>query len=718
MTAPRALHSDHWYRVASLKPRLQPGTRIQRQILRGKEWFIFTHAISARHYRLNKKTYALIGRLDGEHTLDALWHGLQRTLGDDAPTQDDVLTILAQLLESGLVLYDSMPDWGMLQQFVQAPRLRQQRNHLNPFAFRLRLFNPTALLNRLSFLPAMVFHPATALLWICLVGWALLQAALEWNAISAYAGTHFLTPRYLWLAWLTYPLMKAVHELNHALAVRRWGGKVSEMGLGFFLLVPAPYVDASAATAFPSKWQRMAVSCAGIAVELGLAAAALLVWLTAEAGLVRDFAFVVMTIGSLSTLVFNGNPLMRFDGYYILSDFLGLPNLATRSQRWWSRLIQRYVTGKAQQAGSHATGSEHLWLMFYTPASWIYRVLISIVIVRWIATQSAFVAILAMVWLIYLLTVQPLWNLLKTATIPAHPDAQRGKPLFAVAVIAATLIIGTFCVPLPSGTVAGGVVWLPEHALVRTATEGEVARILVRDGQAVRKGQALVTMQEPAMAADKLRLESQIRGTETEQASSWLNAPQKGRDAFDKLEQLHNESAQLDAQLKKLTLRAGIDGLFVLPDPHSKLGRSFSKGSLIAHVLGPEATVIRTVVSQDDIGRIREGIASISVRLAEVDDRVFNAHLLRIEPAATTRLPSAALGDKGGGRLVTDPTDREGITLLEPAFLVDVQLSGHEVPRAGGRAWVRFEHAARPLAQTLMWQLRQLFLQLRVADKQ
>ncbi len=125
------------------------------------------------------------------------------------------------------------------------------------------------------------------------------------------------------------------------------------------------------------------------------------------------------------------------------------------------------------------------------------------------------------------------------------------------------------------------------------------------------------------------------------------------------------------------------------------------------------------MISQDDIGRIREeGIRSIDVRLEEAGNRDFTGRLLRITPAATNHLPSIALGDRGGGNLVTDTGDKDGLTALEPVFLVDVELPQHNILRTGGRAWVRFGYGKKTLADTMTWRFRQLFLKLFSTEKQ
>ncbi len=175
----------------------------------------------------------------------------------------------------------------------------------------------------------------------------LVLAVQNGPGLWAHGQRWMATPRFALLAAVLYLPIKLVHELAHGLAVRRWGGQVREAGVTLMLLMPVPYVDASAATGFAQRRARIAVSAAGIMTELALAAVALPLWLWLDDGLARDCAFVTLVVAGVSTLLFNGNPLQRLDGYYILCDALDLPNLGPRSRAWWLDLLRRHLLGVA-----------------------------------------------------------------------------------------------------------------------------------------------------------------------------------------------------------------------------------------------------------------------------------------------------------------------------------------------------------------------------------
>ena len=166
-------------------------------------------------------------------------------------------------------------------------------------------------------------------------------AGVHWPELSENLADRVLAVENLLVMWLCFPVVKFLHELGHAYAVKNGGGEVHEMGIMLLVFTPVPYVDASAASGFRSKWRRALVGAAGMLTEILIAAVFIVVWVAAEPGWLRAIAFNVGLSAGVSTVIFNANPLLRFDGYYILSDLIEVPNLGARGNQYWRYLLER-----------------------------------------------------------------------------------------------------------------------------------------------------------------------------------------------------------------------------------------------------------------------------------------------------------------------------------------------------------------------------------------
>jgi putative peptide zinc metalloprotease protein len=710
-----ALTSPHWYRVASLHPRLRPHVSVRMQITRGRAWYVLFNQATGRHHRVNAVAYELVGRLDGRRSVDEVWQLLLDRMGDDAPGQSDVIRILAQMTDAGLVQAEITPDVRALLNIQQARKAKATRAQLNPLSFRLGLFNPSSMLERMGPLGRALWSVWLQWPWLLLVlsmGWV---ALLNLNEVLAWGREFFLTPAYLAMAWVAYPLMKCLHELGHALALRRYGCEVPEVGVNFFLFMPMPYVDASASNRLTNRWQRAHISAAGIWVELGLAALGALVWFNVEDGWVRQAAFVVMSLGGLSSLLFNGNPLMKLDGYYLLCDVLDVPNLAGRSGQAFGRFVSRILAvvlrlpSEPNQTLVSTDTTERWALRLYVPLSWTYRLGISTLIVYWAADKAAWLGLAVLLWSAWTLLIQPVWLWYQSLGGSADLAQARGKALLVVTSAMAALIGALACVPLPASMVAEGVVWLPENAQVRASTDGEVETVWVQSQQKVTQGETLITLKSPGLETDVKVLQAQIERSESEYNAAFGSDPLKMKNAQEALERDRAGLRKLQKDLAGHVLRAGVAGQFVLSRGHDLEAQQVQRGQVLAYVLGPQPTVIRAVLPQRDVDEVRSRLQGVSVMLDEHPGHVMQARWLREVPAAANQLPQAALADRMGGRVPTRAADKQEWHPAEPTYVFDVQLDV-ALTRAGGLARVRMDLAEQPLWVLLMQRMRQLLL--------
>jgi putative peptide zinc metalloprotease protein len=707
MTQP--LVSGSWYRIASLRPSLVAGLKIVRQQVRDQVWHVLVEPGSGRQMRLNPAAYALAGRCDGRSTVEDLWQAELARAGDEAPTQDEALRLLAQLSRAGMLQFDTAPNLSLLFARRSEDEERSRRAFINPLALRTRLFDPTRLLDALAPLVDRLARWPLLLMWIVGVLLAGLAAAVAFPALKVDATRVLATPSSYAIAWLVYPLVKALHELGHALAVRHYGGAVREVGLSLMLLTPAPYVDASAANAFQGARQRAVVSAAGILVELALATLGMLAWTVLSPGLARDTALVVVLVCTISTLVFNANPLLRLDGYYLLCDALELPNLALRSQSWWSSQWRRLLgAASALPAGTLSAG-ESKWLVFHAPASLAYRLALLGALVFWIGHQSWLLGWLAAIALVALGVYAALRKLLLVAA--GAPDAHsRQRGLMAAGAFAAAVLLVLFVVPAPASVVARGVVWPPDRAQLRPQAAGFIEGEPVRDGADVAAGDVVLTLADPTLVAQREKTASERTGLLAQQYQALLTDPARAADLNAQIERNDAELVRAEQQLENLALRAQSAGRAVWPHERDLPGSYAKRGDMLGYVLGPEPAQVRLVLRDEDLLRVRGRVQSIEVRLADAPTASLPATLRSETPAATRQLPSAALGDRNGGPVAVDPADKDGLKTQAPVFLLDVLVSELGADRIGGRAWVKLVLPSEPVGLQAVRVLRQMLV--------
>ena len=705
------LFSPHWYRVAELRPRLRRHVRVHRQVQRGQVWYLLEDPLGGRSHRLTPAAWAFVGRLDGRVTVDALWHALIEEWGDEAPGQDDIVALVGQLHQADLLQADMAPDVEELFERQRRQARRELLGLVNPLAFRVPLFDPAPLVERLAPVFGGLFRRALLLPWLALVLTAAVLAGQDWGEITAQTAQRLPEARYWLLAWLVYPVLKALHELGHALALRRFGGRTHEMGITLLLLMPVPWVDASAAHLLSDKWQRMAVSAAGILVETTLAALALLLWRQVSPGLVSDLAFVTFAIGGASTVLFNANPLLRFDGYHLLADWLEIPNLAARSARWWAEWAQRHLLRLPPRQPLVTAPGEARWLAGWGLAAWLYRALLMVALAGWLSGVSLWLAAAVAGAFAWGLLLRPAWRALQFVRHAPGLDERRwrvwavGGGALALAVLLVTRL------PLPWGTLAPAVVWVPEAAQVRAAVDGRLKRILVKDGATVRAGQALFELDNPPLRLRRLELRARLADLEPQYQAALRDDPGKAGQLAEALASVRGELREVQDEIDRLTVRAASGGRIVIDHPQDRLGTWVARGDTLAFVLDEtRPATLRAVLPQADYALLRDHTHGATAWLASRPGQVLAVDRLHLRPAASDRLPSPALAWRNGGPVLTDPADDTATRPLQPQFVLEARLPALTLPRVGERAWLRVESGPAPLWTRLRLRWEQLML--------
>lgn len=716
----QALFSEHWHLVRHLRPKLRDSVAALPRLLRGKQWVLLHDAFTQKFIRITPEAWQVIALMNGQRTLDEIWemacaagHGAR---AEHIVGQQDLVQMLGQLYSSDMLSTQMPADaQEMLARFRKQRMQRWKQSYLNPLSVKIPLFHPDKWFDRQVRLADVVFARPALIVWLAVVLPAVFLVWQHWTGLTENFSDRVLAAHNLFILWLTYPAVKAVHEWAHGLAVKAWRGSVREIGVLFILFVPVPYVDAGSSYRFASKWQRAAVAAAGIMAELLLGALAVYVWLWAEDGLVHALAFNVILIAGVSTLLVNGNPLMRYDGYYILTDVLEMPNLSQRAKEYWVYVSDRFLFGARDAKPPLGWMSERFWLCAYGLVAPIYRIAIMVSLIWFVAKEYFFFGvILALVsaWLTLGMPLGKAFRHVWSGHTLARYRTRALRRLYVYVMVSAACLCA---IPLPFYTVQEGVVWLPEQAVVRAPVDGHIALHAVQPQQAVEVGAVLLALDNPQLMQDRQLAQERVGALQLQirqvQPQDVLQVQILSR-------QLQAEEAKLlrlQQQVDVLTLRAEVAGYWYPVEMDAMQGRFVHKGSVVGYVAEQASDVVRVAVQQDDMELIESRLRAVRVRLATDTTYEYAAELTRTTPGGDFKLVSPALGIDGGGQIAARAAQDGSAHALDRMFDVDVTLAhpqGQRLtsPAFGQRAYVRFDLGHTPLAWQWFLRIKQLFL--------
>ena len=511
-----------------------------------------------------------------------------------------------------------------------------------------------------------------------------------------------LDPANLPLLTLCFWIVKAFHELGHAFACKKFGkaegtgGEVHAMGIMLLVFMPLPYVDDTSSWALRKKWRRAFVAAAGMYVELAIAAIAAIVWSrTSEGTTTHALAYNVMFIASAATLLFNANPLLRFDGYYILSDLLEIPNLQTRAKQYLYYLVKKFPWGVRNPRNPAHSQGEAAWFFFYGIASSLYRIFISVRILLFIADKlflvGAGLAISALIgWVL-----KPMGKFVHYLGTSGELARVRPRAVLTTLAVLAIIITLVGLIPQADYSKVEGIAWPRNQAVIYAETDGFIRTVLEESGSQVTTGQKLLQADNAELYARQKALKAK-----RDRLQAWWLAAQTSDIAS--ADALAAQVAAVDEQIAKvgediesLTIKAPIDGTWIAPGLEQSKGAFMQRGQALGLVANVDDLIIRGTASQ------RIGITGIhdrvEIRVKGRPDLEQYGTIERILPAGLETLPSPALGYAAEGSIETDPDDPKGLRPAERIFEIRIKPDSCENLLPGQRVIVRIERDEKPL---------------------
>ena len=684
-------YSDAWHRVAAVRACLRSSVRAHRQSFRGQDWVVLRDSLSSDFFRVTAEAYAFLSRLSPHRTIDEVWVEWLEAEPELALTQEEVVQLLGQLHLSNLLQFDRGAASGSLFERYRERRGREIKALLMGFlAIKIPLIDPDRFLDRMLPLIRWLMGPFGWLLYGALIVLGL-KALVDESGRLFDQSAGLLAPANLGLLYVGLVVAKLVHEFGHAAACKRFGGEVHKMGVMLLLFAPLPYVDATASWGFRSRFHRLLVGASGVLAEFAVAAVAALIWANTAPGVINALAYNVIFVASVSTLLFNLNPLMRFDGYHMLVDWLEVPNLFQRSRDQLKYLGERFVLGVKTAQPAARTRKEAWLLPTYGIVSLVYWLMLMSTIIFFIAEQYLEVGI-ALAWIVFFTALGlPVLKFIQHLVSSPRLQHQRLRAITSTVLLsgaAATLVAG---VPLPERVRVKGVLQASEFRELYSDSGGTLVQLLAQPGSWVQAGQPLARL-------ENLEIDYEIRAARRQREQIKAQELQAVASAVGNLQPLLRQRQaieerieQLLSQQRALVLIAPIEGIWSAGELESSRGQWIARGASLGTLVDDRAWRFVAVLPQVGTHLFEAGVVRSEIRIRGQQELNLLSTRTEVMPFEQGQLPPAALGMAGGGEIALQSSDPKGLAAAEPFFRIHAQLpppgssAGQDIRRLHGR---------------------------------
>ncbi len=692
--------------------RLRPDLAITPQRYEGRTYYVIKDPVSLRYYRFKEQEHFLLGFMDGSHTLDEAQKEYEKRFRPERLNLEDLEAFAQQLISAGLAQNES-PRAGkqLLDQRNKRNRSQWMQTLTNVLYIKIPVFDPDRLLVKMLRWLSFVFTVWFFTLSVGVMLAAVLLVATHFDTFRGKLPSYheFFSLKTVVYLWIALGVVKVIHEFGHGLSCKTFGGEVHEMGLLFLVFSPCMYCNVSDSWTLPNKWKRIIISAAGIYVELIIAALATFIWWnTPNQPFINNLSLSLMVVCSVSTVVFNANPLMRYDGYYVLADWIEIPNLRERANRYLQNLFLEHCLGIEVQPEPYMALWRRWLFVIYAIVSYVYRWVITYFILVFIYSflkpykLGVVSGMLAVASLASMLG-WPLYRLGKNIHQRGRlPDMKPARVALTVSVFAA-LLFGFFFVPLPVSRVhAVGLVQVnPDQATAITVSKEfpvTLEKLHIEDGQWVRKGEILAEFSSRTLA-DKMRearSESAVRENErrslerqreaTTDKSEKAQMDQRVTEALTKHEQAEKQYRYYEQQLRLAqALIAPQDGYVMGAPTKDQVGKLWDPKTPLCTVGNRQSLRVLIGVTPADYHVLQENLREklttthrglpVTVRVQGLAEERWLGELKKLPEAEAQTIP-LALSSKSGGPIAVQPNSQPDKLIPQTQhYLVPIDLA-------------------------------------------
>lgn len=566
-----------------VRMKMRADLTFDRQSYQGVEYWVIKEPLGQKYYQFPPHVFYILRQLDGNKTIDQLIDGYHAEHAPKRITRQELQQLLTRFHRDGLVISDVTGQGiELLKRGKKNLAMERFGQFSNILAIRYRGFDPERILNWLIKYTWWLFT-APAVICVCIMATiALLSVLMNFAEFSARLPGFdaFFDPSRWFMFVGVLCVTKILHEFGHGLSCKRLGGECHEIGFMLLVLTPCLYCNVSDSWRLQNKWHRAAIGAAGIYIEVLLATIATFVWWFVQPGMVQEICLQVMLISSISTILFNGNPLLRFDGYYIMSDVLEIPNLQQKSTKALTTLLGRHWLGLEIPDDQLMPSNRPVAFAMFTVAAFLYRwfILFAIVtfLIRWLepyGLESIGIGIAAFSMIGIL--VMPCYKLYKYMSVPGRMHQVEKARFSIIGLIALGLLACLLCIPFPHNLRCSVIVVPQNIETVYVQENGLLEECLVEEGQLVVANQELARLKNIDLEVDLLDARSRLDQKRSQRNSIIEGgASIEGSSTLDSLSVISAEITQLQkmiawmqARQERLVLKTKISGT-VLATPY------------------------------------------------------------------------------------------------------------------------------------------------------
>ena len=696
-------------RRKAVRLRVRPDLQITEQRYEGKVFHVVKDPVCLRYYRFSRQEYHVFARFDGAHTMEDVRKDFESEFKPHRLEFADLESFARQLVTAGLVQHETGGAGKHLyQRRAKQRRLKRLATISNVMYWKIPVFDPDRLLTWMYGYLWWIFTPwffaASVGLMLAAVFQVMVHFQTFYDKIPRYQ--EFFAVNSLLYMWISLGVVKIIHEFGHGLSCKAYKGESHEMGFLLMCFSPAMYCNVTDAWTVADKWKRIIISFAGIYVELVIAALATFVWwYTPHMVTVNNIAMAVMVLCSVSTVFFNANPLMRFDGYYMLADWIEIPNLRDRANRYLTNLFLSVCLGIEVPPEQYMAPGRRLLFVVYAVASYVYRWVVTFGIIFFLADflgpQLKILSQMLAAFSLGTMFIWPTYRMIKNVNQRGRLPDMKTKRVIATASVALGLLAVTCFVPLPLSRVRDtGLVTVDPGSAdpVVIAQPANLVSLHVQEGQVVKQGQliarfesrdlteqlALAESRRDEKVVEKKILEdlilSQPRGIDVARLTSDINAADQEAAAQDRLVRL--ASGELARVRDQVAPRDGVVMGLVKPAEVGKLfDKNFQQAKPICTVGDPTKLLIKVPVSAMDHKLLKEdlpagGSLDASVYVHGRTDRTFKGKVVRLPQSSAKQVPYA-LTSRSTGPVAVQQGGENGQELIPVAqvYLVEVEVT-------------------------------------------